>query len=377
MGKKISIVGAGNGACITALSYYLQGTLMRDEISEIEIYYNPDIPIEQVGQGTLPLQTGLISRLLGIYHHRETNKIGATLKSGILYENWGKKTPKNFHPFLMNDNAIHYSPHSLSKAVLESGMFTVIEKDIINPEEEIDSDFIFDCRGAKNRDKTLYRELINPLNSALIYEKEGKAPELLYTRCVATPHGWTFAVPNLDSVSYGYLYNDTITSTEEARQDFLEKFDIPSYTDTGNKLSFDNYVSKSMFTGERTILNGNKFCFLEPLEATSTSFYHLVAGKAWRWIMGLDSKKQCNHEVRREVERMQNFLMWHYHTGSKYDTPFWDYAKKLSKGTWDCDNELQSIIALSRLDSYAKFYEYDDKYAQWHVNSVKNWDEVV
>jgi len=181
----------------------------------------------------------------------------------------------------------------------------------------------------------------------------------------------------MDSVSYGYLYNDTITSIEEARQDFLEKFDIPSYTDTNNKLSFDNYVARNMFHGERTVLNGNKFCFLEPLEATSTSFYQIVCGAAWNIVIGSGSKKQCNHLIQREIERIQNFVMWHYSKGSKYDTPFWKYAMKLSKGTFDDDEELQSMIEFSKMQTTSNFWEQRETYSQWHINSIKNWDNVI
>ena len=48
---KISIVGGGNAGCITALHYafYTQDI---DNL-EIELIYNPDIPPEPVGQGTL------------------------------------------------------------------------------------------------------------------------------------------------------------------------------------------------------------------------------------------------------------------------------------------------------------------------------------
>ena len=377
MGNKISIVGAGNAACITALQLHLEGQVKRDNISEIEICYDPDVSIEQVGQGTLPSITKLISHALGVTYYKDENITKSTIKSGILYENWGKKTPKNFHPFLMSCPASHYVPHLLSKAVLESGLFKVVEKNIGDPEEEIDSDFIFDCRGGKNRDRKLYKKIINPLNSVLLYNKKGRDSDLLYTRTVATPNGWTFVIPNIDSVSYGYLYNDTITSKKDARKDFLDRFDLP---EVDNELTFDNYVAKSMFTGERTILNGNKFCFIEPLEATSTSFYQLVTSVAWNHMFSEGpgtSKKESNHFVHREVEKIQNFIMWHYHTGSKYNTPFWKYAKKLSKGTWDTDNELQSAIKFSKMGTTSQFHWMPDSYSQWHVNSIKNWDEVV
>ena len=157
-------------------------------------------------------------RIFGIDHYDNTLK--STFKSGILYENLGKKKDKHFHPFRMNMMAIHYIPELLSKTVLESGLFKVTEKNIKDPEKEIDANYIIDCRGRNNRDKNLYRNIINPINSVILSNKKGRDVDLIYTRCIATPNGWTFAIPNHDSVSYAYLYNNTITSKEDAEKDF-------------------------------------------------------------------------------------------------------------------------------------------------------------
>ena len=51
---KLAIVGAGNAACISALSHYYHNIIQRDNLDEIEIYHDPSIPIERVGQGTTP-----------------------------------------------------------------------------------------------------------------------------------------------------------------------------------------------------------------------------------------------------------------------------------------------------------------------------------
>ena len=253
---KIAIVGAGNAGCITALHYqkYLSEKLNN---FEIEIYHNPiEYPIERVGQGSTLTPVELIQSTLKMNWYN--NSIDATFKSGVLYEGWGKKNDKIFHPFFMWDMAMHFIPQKLSKAVLESGFFNVVEKTINDPEKEIDADVIFDCRGRHNRDKINYDTLINPLNSVLLYNKEGKDSDLIYTRTVATPNGWTFVIPNVDSVSYGYLYNNTITSKEDATEDFLDRFELP---ETDGELTFENYVAKNMFVGERTVLQGNRYGF--------------------------------------------------------------------------------------------------------------------
>ena len=49
--------------------------------------------------------------------------------------------------------------------------------------------------------------------------------------------GWTFLIPNVDSVSYGYLYNNTITSKEDATEDFLEV--VGNYIAVGERTAID------------------------------------------------------------------------------------------------------------------------------------------
>ena len=128
---------------------------------------------------------------------RKNNNSVSYVKARYQLRKLGKKTHDFIHTFL-GESVCHYIPQLLSKSVLESGVFNVIEKNVINPEEEIKADFIMDCRGrSSNLDE--YEELTNPLNSVILSRKVGIDPDLLYTRCVATPDGWTFVIPNSDS----------------------------------------------------------------------------------------------------------------------------------------------------------------------------------
>lgn len=177
--KKIAIIGAGNAGCMTAISAYLK---YKNCIDEISIYYDPETPIERVGQGS----TYSVAQLLNAFFNLdffEYNSIKSTRKEGILYENWGKKNEKIFHSFPQSFTALHYVPSFLSQKVLKSGVFNIVEKNIKDPEQEIDADFIIDCRGRHNRSQELYDQLINPLNSVLISQKEVQK-DLFYTRTV-------------------------------------------------------------------------------------------------------------------------------------------------------------------------------------------------
>ena len=157
---RIAIIGAGNAGCITALHYQKYLSEQSDKF-EIEIYHSPHYhPIEKVGQGTTIPVPRLICSTLGIDWYN--NPIDATIKTGILYEGWGQKNDKIFHPFEMPNAAMHFVPKKLSECVINSKFFKVHEKVINNPEEEIDANIIFDCRGRHNREKDNYEELTNP-----------------------------------------------------------------------------------------------------------------------------------------------------------------------------------------------------------------------
>tara|TARA_B100001079_G_C16352153_1_gene488769 strand:- start:107 stop:1231 length:1125 start_codon:yes stop_codon:yes gene_type:complete len=371
--KRIAVIGAGNAGCITALHFYYYG---KDKY-EIVLYHNPkEFAIERVGQGCNVHTTQLITQTIESNWY-DRNYIDATFKKGILYEGWGKKQDKVFHSFPMSAMSMHYVPQKLSDTILKSGLFEVVERTIDNPEKDIDADFIFDCRGRHNRDKDNYEPLINPLNSCLLYKKDGKDVGLDLTRTVATPNGWTFVIPNADSVSYGYLYNDTITSTQAARHDFIERFNLPD--DSTTNISFENYVAKNLFVGERTILNGNRYSFLEPLEATSTGLYQSVCRYVWDYIEGNMTKTESEYHIKRVVKQIETFILWHYQFGSKYDTPFWKYAKSLP---FEPDSYFNEFIEKSKLESYFELESKprcdEDYYGeQWTYSTFRYWYDGV
>lgn len=367
MKKKIAIVGAGNAGCMTALNFGYYGK----ELFEIDMYYDPNTPMERVGQGATPDVLQLISASLNIDWWN--NDIGATIKTGVLYENWGKKQKHIFHKFYMDSIACHFQTHRLSEKVRESQYVNVIEKRVVDPEVEIDADYIFDCRGRSGNDYDEYNNLINPLNAVLLSRQDGRDPDLTFTKCVATKDGWTFVIPNNDSVSYGYLYNNIITSKDEAAFNMHEMFNVVPDGD----LTFRNYIAKSMFKGDRTILNGNRFSFVEPLEATSTSFYRNVAGHAWEHIVDGKPKFACDTDVIKYMKQLETFLLWHYQFGSAFDTPFWDYAKSLAfEPDVDFMKYRESAVQMDYPMLNSKAFA-GQEYGIWPRVSFKQWHDGV
>ena len=366
---KVSVVGGGNAGCIAALylSWYKKDL-------EVELIYNPDVPCERVGQATVLDPPKLLWSSIGFdwYH----NPINATFKSGILYEGWGKSNDKVFHGFPANSMAMHYCPWEMQNAVLKSGLFKVIEGEV-DP-KDVDADYVFDCRGKPN-DYSDYEELVNPTNACLLGKPNWDTTKAFWSRHIATPDGWTFVIPTHSQspshdYSVGYCYNSDITQKEVAEYNFLEMFDV----EVKHQVNFKNYVAKNPIVDDRIFLNGNRLFFLEPMESSSVQGYIECARFFADYIITKKSPiKRAASAAREYIKELQNFVLWHYQFGSKYDTPFWDYAKALSFK----DSDFDSLV------SYVKNHDFDTclpqshgggthndcQYGQWPAFSFKIW----
>ena len=274
--------------------------------------------------------------------------------------------------------AMHYSPYELQQHILKSELFTTVESDVLDI-DNIDADYIFDCRG-KPDDYSNYEELINPNNSCLLGKPNWDTTEALWSRHVATPDGWTFVIPTHSSspsheCCVGYCYNSNITKKEVAESNFLEMFDVC----ITNNLKFKNYIAKDLVSDNRVFLNGNRLFFLEPLESSSIQAYINTVRYAWTYIVDKQiTIDQYSMAISDYIHKLERFILWHYRFGSRYDTPYWKYAKNLElnhdKEFMNC---LDQCRELSRYDSLPMSYGgkvHDNyHYAQWVFYSIKNW----
>lgn len=381
---KLTVVGAGTAGCFTALYCAWYG---RKHGLEVEVLYDPDIPPEPVGQATLLTPPHLLFQTHGFNWYK--NPIHAKFKTGILYKGWGKKE-EHFHEFPGDSVAMHYCPHEVQNYILDTELFTTKETSNLNI-DSIDSDYVFDCRG-KPDDENMddYDPLLCPVNSVLLGRPNFEFTNQNWSEHVATPHGWTFVIPaDKSSPAFsgciGYLYNKDITSREEAEENFQEMFDV---TITAHK-EFNNYVAKEPVTnGGRVLKNGNRLFFLEPLESTATEAYIQWADNALHNIILKDNEGPLHSRLKwrepaekmiRYIDKLQNFALLHYSQGSKYDTPFWHHAQKLSSEVFD--GELEDMLDYSRSTSRWDIVGADESdmipYAQWAQHSIKNWTELM
>jgi len=367
---KITVVGGGNAGCFTALYCAWKG---RQTNSEVELIYNPEIPPEKVGQATVLEPPGLLWATTGFNWYN--NNINATMKSGILYEGWGKVNKKVFAPFPSDSMAMHYCPWEMQKSILQSGHFKVTEGEV-DP-EDVDSDFVFDCRG-KPKDFLEYEELKNPTNACILGKPKWNTAKNPWSRHVATPDGWTFVIPThkkspSHQYSVGYCYNSEITKKEVAEYNFLEMFNV----EVTNHIEYKNYVAKEPIVDGRIFKNGNRLFFLEPLESSSTQAYIEMA----RGVFDYYLQEKCTAEyvaqdIKKYINELKNFVLWHYQFGSKYDTPFWDYANTFH---FD-DPTFDKFLGYSKISDCIPTTKYgggtqDKFYGQWPPYYFKVWDE--
>ena len=366
---KVSVVGGGNAGCIAALylSWYKKDL-------EVELIYNPDVPCERVGQASVLDPPKLLWSATGFNWYN--NPIHATFKSGILYEGWGQSNEKLFHGFPAHSMAMHYCPWEMQKHVLNSGLFKVTEGDV-DP-KDVDADYVFDCRG-KPKDFSDYDELINPTNAAILAKPNWDTTKAFWSRHIATPDGWTFVIPtHSESPSHdycvGYCYNSDITQQEVAEYNLLEMFDV----EVTKHLKFKNYIAKNPIVDDRIFLNGNRLFFLEPLESSSVQAYVECARYFVDYIITKKEPiEQAAHSAKQYIRQLQNFVLWHYQFGSKYETPFWDYATKLSFRDKTFDAMVEYCKQTTKRDILPKSYggatSDASQYGQWPANSFKVW----
>ena len=388
---KVSILGRGNAGCISALQFNLINRHTSGSNIELELIYDPDIKPVPTGQGTVMSFTQALWENFGTSY---TNSFPFTLKSGIMYENWGGVNDKHFHGFPYGQHAVHFQPKDFQDYVCKnlSINFTETQENVVSY-DDVDADYIVDCRGRpKDIDPNDYDTLVNPVNCALLGNLPKKHDDVHYTRTIATPDGWCFYIPLPDTTSVGYLFNSNITSEENARNNFNELFGVEG----ARLFPFSQYIAKEPIIedlGPRVMLNGNRLFFLEPMEATAMSSYQFVAqcytsyvmkeGKIskpkWygeRYPNDLLDKTSISNHIRNYIDKVQSFILLHYKDGSKYNTPFWSYAKDLynQNQSQELNNILSNIDRVSATTKGREEIHRDPfQYAQWKLWSIANW----
>lgn len=304
--------------------------------SQIYSIYDPDVKTLGIGESTN------IQIPHDLYHGGKFNllenadDLDATVKYGVRYKNWRSK---DFYSHIQPPSyGIHFNNFKLKDVIFKNvhNRITEIKGSVNNIQNNKDNvivdvsgitydfDYLIDCRGYPT-DYSDY-DMIDclPLNHALVHTIQ-KPGDWDYTYHLATKHGWTFGIPLKTRQGWGYLFNDNITSLEEAKKDLANNLKIKVNDLSLREFSFKPYRSKK-FIDNRILRNGNRAAFFEPLEALSGAFYDKLNRGFYEYIHGANINI-VNDRLNYYSEQYINFICFIYSQGSIYDTEFWKITK--------------------------------------------------
>lgn len=368
---KIAIIGKGTVGCIAA-SFFENKTN-----AEIDWIYDSQHPAQSVGEGsTLPFGRNFWEQINVGYGTIEG--LGGSLKKGVRKIGYGG-IGDYLHEFPLGEIAVHFSSEMLQRhvpAVLEKKGVNIIDKRI-DSHDDIDADYIIDCSG-RPKDFTEYHQAEHiAVNAAYVMQSPCRGPLFDYTLAVARPYGWVFAIPLGSRVSVGYMYNKDISNIDEIKVDMAEMMSQYGFasSDQVNSFTFNNYRRKVNFT-DRVAYNGNASFFLEPMEATSVGTADHVNESVLKMFQYDTPLVSVNAWYEAELKATEQMIMLHYLNGSRYKTPFWEYAgERAAKSLEEMvkSNKFRDIatLALSHHNDpdFTKLTGPPGEYGQWPAYS--------
>ena len=354
MQKKILVVGVGSAGLLT-LAQMLSGL---DHQWDVHSVYDPKIPILGVGEATSTNTPYSLFKGTDFILARDGHYLDATLKHSVKYTNWRENV---FDSWIAPPAyALHFDNTKLKDFIFMrlkekySTRFLTIEGNVehlrniengveVKINDQISTyDYVIDCSGFP-KDYTDYTMVDLPINHALVTPIQTPG-DWNYTHHWAHKNGWMFGIPLQSRQGWGYMYNDTITSKEDAMSDMCNILKIDPAEQKFREYTFKPfYAGKNLIDG-RILKNGNRFMFFEPMEALSMEAYTSLNIRYILWINGRLTKDKVLHETEFDAGSLVRFYRFVYHGGSNYNTEFWKTTKRKCKQYLQDDPHFSGMI---------------------------------
>lgn len=214
-----------------------------------------------------------------------------------------------------------------------------IQSVTLNDGQRVASDFFIDCTGFKG---LLIAETLKvgyeswshylPCNRAVAVQTENTGDPLPYTAATARAAGWTWKIPLQHRTGNGYVFASDYCSDDEAINTLMNCIEgeqvnepriIPFVSGMREKIWHNNCLALGLASG-----------FIEPLESTAI---HLVYRELVHFIRNFPDRsfdpfleQQFNREIARDYVEIRDFVILHYCTTQREDTPFWRWCKTMA-----------------------------------------------
>ncbi len=201
-------------------------------------------------------------------------------------------------------------------------------------------DLFIDCSGFRGllieqALKTGYDDWSNylPCNRAVALpclREDGSGP-LPYTRATAHSAGWQWQVPLQHRNGNGHVYCNEYMSDDEAHSILVKNI----AGKPGAEPNFLRFVTgrRKKFWNKNVVALGLASGFMEPLESTSLHLVNTGINKLIA-LLSLDGVTQAqedafNRLTGKEYARIRDFLILHYNSTTRDDSPFWNYCRNM------------------------------------------------
>lgn len=380
---KIAVIGVGT-AGVTSLCHALRW--LCDENSTVTSIYDPNVKILAIGESMDPGFPTVLFEGAGFTLLEDASELDATLKLGVTWKNWRDNEFTSFmHPPVY---AMHFNNGKLKDfcfnrfTKLWGDRFKIIEGAVTELTSNADLatvtvddvdhhfDFVIDCRGTP-KDLTDYNVVKDPVNHCLVnvINEPGTWNTTIHQ---AHANGWMFGIPLTTRQGWGYLYNDNITSREDAVADIERIFNTKDLD--LREFKFSSYYAKSFFNG-RIIKNGNAALFFEPMEALSGYFYSTVMRNLTDYIYRQCSVDEVNNRLTDAAQDIENFINFAYHGGANFDSEFWKTTVATTTNKLQTDQRWANTVRdIKSCISNGKIIQ-EKSIAQWYIRHWLNWDK--
>jgi hypothetical protein len=350
---KIAVLGVGS-AGIQALCHMLS---FFDRNNTIYSIFDPKISTLAVGESTNATFVNALELGTDFEFIEDLHKLDGTIKHCTHWVDW-KQTPYNT-PLIRGDVAVHFNTLKLKEYALPrlhekwGDKFVEIHGEISNLSQDstcvyvtvdgdvLQFDYVIDCRGFPKSFDAYQTVDDLAVNQCMVHSFD-ETHDWRYTLHKATPDGWMFGIPLTSRTTYGYLFNNTITSEQEAKENFSKEIGIDVNDLKLSKFKFTPYYANKMFDG-RIMKNGNTAVFFEPMFANSIHMYDYINKCFLDRVCYGSTEDEVNEMFKTEVNRILLQFYYFYQLGSVYDTPFWKRIEKISKDKLNSSTKFQKL----------------------------------